>query len=624
MVTIITRLVETIQPIISAELAKLKNNVVNSLSTPKEDKYSGTLQDSSSSTYSNEIIKRPNESLGTNVLVKFPKISGSTIGEIEKNINFRKSTVEPLKKLKSLCTDEEYQLFLGFIKEISNELNNRTIISTRGKEDPMPDLLQELISYKDSFTYKKGSLRDNLEKYKISLRAQKEIGVLFTFKNYDVMLQNPKGVQTIKNMVRSLANAGVELRNEYFDLLSNYHLYLRTYLENRKVNPIKSSTESSEYALDHLNRFLEGDLTKAIIRLEKLQPGAGRYLKGWLLPQSPYKKEANPLYIEYPIDLLHDYTERLALQGETEIADAIQSFEKCNGAIIPTGNIVNKALKLHQYAGIVRLSRFLDQKPDKQKNLEARLNHFVSAFEDPNFKKNNNIALVFLPGVIEDDEKDVFSGAEGNRIQALIDNDYKVFPFEGDTDEQILEAINRVYKLTGRTPDVYMFSGHGSTDSNGRVNGKSINIGETRREIAFRSIAPEVLTEIRKRYSMPVSTEIVLPQWGVKNVSKGITYNNAAFDVGDVDLMKKIRRINTSSKPIAIFDSCGSGNEDDGKPCLARVFAENTGIKTYAAKYSINGLYGTQLKFKNGEIIGVSYVNFGEGEVKTMEFLPSK
>lgn len=600
---------------LDSKLTESSENAGDKSLSVKKDEYSGSLQDSNSR-YSSDVIERPEDTLGKNALVKFPRVSGTTTEEIEKSLMFRKSTVQPLIKLKIKCTTEEYRLFLNFLKEMSNELNNRVLISPDGIEDPMPGLINELIDYRDSYTYKSENLRDNLEKYKSALRTQKEIGVLFTFKNYNPLLLDPKGVQTVKHMVQSLQDAGVELRSEYLDLLNDSMYSLKKDLENRDKNPISASEKSRDFAIVFI-RHLEPDLTKAIIRLEKLKPGTGPYLKGWLKPSM---KAENVFSMDYPIELLHYYTENLALQGETEIADALKDFEQ--GEITPTTGIVRNALKLHRYAGIVRLSRFLDRRPDKQKNLEDRLAHFISAFEDPDFKKDNKIAAVFLPGVIEDDGGDTFSNTQGNRMRALIENGYKVFPFECDADQHILEGISRIYKLTGRTPDIYMFSGHGSVGNNGRVNGKSINLGETEREIAFRGIDPEVLAEIKEKRLTPNNSGVVLPQWQVRNVSKGITYDAAAFDVEDIDLMKWIGRINTNPNAVAIFNSCGSGNEDDGRPCVARVFAENAGIKSFAAEHSINGMYGTEFQFKDGEIDGVNYFNFGVGEVKTMVYLP--
>ena len=408
-------------------------------------------------------------------------------------------------------------------------------------------------------------------------------------------LLTPEGKEIAVRMASDLQTAGIKLHRNYVLILEDLHYSITKKLKENNKATDKERNEIAQIAVS----ALEPKITREIIELEALKKGAGPYIKEWL---SHFMTLDNILdNFEQPISLLRKYIHGLVLQGETEVDDVLESFYF--HGIKPNEKLIENLLKLHRYGGLLRISRLNHMRQDdKQTILEELVTECVRCFEDPAYRKNDKIAIVILPGVIDSTGNDIFSLWEGKIIEQISNAGYKIFPFEVHTDEQIEEALRRVYLVTGKKTDLISISGHGSANENDFVDGQGINLGDTHRIGAYHSIHPgklfelmtegilqeEFLNQLKKEPAGEPDKDEFLPPWNVINVANSkLTNDRKQFDTGDIDLTKRIKKY-TKLTTVAVLDSCGSGFETRHRISLGRVFADNAGIRTYAAIDSQN------------------------------------
>ena len=344
----------------------------------------------------------------------------------------------------------------------------------------------------------------------------------------------------------------------------------------------------------------ESERAKLLVRdvsanLENLSPGASVHVKRWV---SDLKKSEDV----FKLPLIEKYIERLAIHGETDLDDALYSFTSTQ--VVPTESLIENLLKLHSYSGIIRVDRFVDSRKsleERQKTLEDTISEFVKNFEDKNYKKDNKIIVVYLTGVIQDGEengKDMFAVGGDLLIQDLQKNRYKILPFEIDKDEQIIDGAQRVCEATGKTIDLVLFCGHGTS--------QSTNFGFTERLITRRNPNQNYIRQIREKHSDYVKEVETKKIWGIKNLANSnLTEGGAHLDVGDIGIMKSLQQY-LSSNARAIFASCSVADDKEGHS-LAKTFAQNTKMTVIGPTVSIGGLI-PQYNEK-GDVIGIVYLD---------------
>jgi len=616
-------------------LAFLKSNQISCQPFSKENKLPLDIDNFFSASgpnkgSANEVLK-PSTDTKKGELVIFPHIGGNTTEQIEQEI--KKHSEAAYKHLMSMKGDigkkiskEDYEKFVNFMQDVSNrfhgvEVRNLAIdMGLVGWKNPIasePLLgVAWFLSYGVNKNFFKENIDEKLVHYKKFLITQRDLDVVYSFFGDSAIAQNEDGIKLVRNMYNWLVLADIPMHKEHFELIDDLVDGYISDMEENYTKTFKTPEQRTEAAFKYAKHVLPKIFIE-IIRLEKLKPGSSHNIKGWICH---FAKVKDVFKIEEHLELLKRYTEGLALQGETEIDGALESFNYHE--ITPTPKLIDNLLKLHRYSGVLRISRFIPRDvKDKQKYIEDLVQSCVDAFENKDYKKDSKIAVVFLPGVTEDSGGDVFSLNTGRIFKDLQEGGFKILPFEVDQDKQITNAVRRAYKVTGRRIDLMAFTGHGS-ETNGNVDGQSLNLGTTSKPSNFKPIDPKVLNEIRNNnqdYLRNIVANSPFPLWEVQNVATDkVTSDSAVLDVGDIDIMGAIKPfMNTDAK--AVFYSCGSACATPGKLSVAKVFADNAGIKTYAASEKVNRV---NLKIKNGSLINVEFLGPLFWQLDTREFVP--
>lgn len=572
--------------------------------------------------YNNEVIKVPPSRKTEKKFLSFSKLNGETADEIEKEVVKLEPRIEKtLESIKKNVTQTEYGKILLFFKNLSNDLCNEKVeyIGSNSFSEPLTAIAVELNYYPDSYKKDLDALLSNFKRYLLS--QKKDLGFIFSLNGHCALAQDEKGIQIAKNLLKELHDAKIAPHEEHFLLLEDcVASYMKEY-QTKGSNYCKDDKERLKFSFEYLE-CLQPKFSKAIIRLEKLKLGTGEHFRGWI--KHFFTFEDIPRW-QQAIDLLHRYTECLALHGETDIDDAVKSFNLHK--IKPNENLINNLLKLHRYSGLLRISRLIDpdQKEGKQETFEKLIEEFIKNLEDKNYNTDSKIATILLPGVVENSGGDVFSNITGIALKQLKDGGYKILPFEIDKDSQIDEALWRTSMATKNPSNLIFFAGHGSVTGKA-VDGVSINLGNTKRPSAFIKVNPDELNRIkreRSKYLKDCKDNDLLPLWTIDNVAyDSLTNDKAAFDKEDTNIMADIKR-RVAPSAIGIFCSCGSAAPDKNGKSLASILSDHTNMKIYAADQSIRDI---KIKINNGEIINVEYSIpiFEKLHPETKIFTPSK
>ena len=590
-----------------------------------------------------DIIKLPPPLPPLKETKPFPKITGSSVKEIEKSIReISPEASKQLDELKNICESDDdlanYENHLNYIKKLSDVISGKPI-KTRLEgyvNDPLAMLLR-MLTGEQAITYggNKKYTPSFLEIQLAYVKAKCEAGLNIKSSDIEIdiydppkLLKSEEGLEVMKKMASRLAKGEINLLKEHFVILDKL-----------------ASQYLKEGDFDSM-RDLEENLTSRILQnsqyLEKIKPGLGYRLTRELSKYSfdDIKTFKNYLYS------FEKYIERLIEQDEPAVDEAIESFGHWVGQFGSSGNtgiplseeVFNDLVKLHYYSGILRPSRFVDRsKVDNQQEMQnafkSTVADIIRSFEDPNYKKDAPIVLVILPGANDNffGTFDAISANSGKWIQSLVDKGYKVFPFEVHTNDQILQAASLVEKITGRKIDLPVICGHGSTSEDPKkknekdVDGQSLNLGKSSddRFNANAFVRPnmdeseKIKTKLIKNRDGKTLEEIYnLPKWEIITVAnnsssnpkvKKVTESNSELSTESTKIMKQFANHLSPEAQIILY-SCGAGNEDIKAPCVARRLAANSGHITLAPQESICDM---ELQFdENNKVSHVTfYVN---------------
>ena len=418
--------------------------------------------------------------------------------------------------------------------------------------------------------------------------------------------------------------------NKPIELPEDPHPYatLRRILEECNSNRnfermmIKGGVVTEKY-LENL-RQLAGEEYEALlsnirhvaIGLEKLSPGASLHIKGWLTDAKNLDR------VNECLKLVQRYAERLAVHGETDIADALASFNLLK--VPPSETLVDKLLRLHWYSGIVRINRFIDSNdPKRSEKLNKALNYFIDNFEGRGYKKDSKVTVAYITGVTQDFEEppksDMFANPKGapNVLESLIKNKCKVLIFEFDKPQtRIPRAIVNAFIASGGKPvEIIVPAGHG--------NSLSTNFGVTKVPRAFVKPDENYRREVIKRnrnYTESVDREIKegkrkLIKWEIENIANGKvkTLNDGLLDITDVETMRELKMLMDkgyiSPDAVIIFASCNVAREQEEGFSLAKKMNEETGMVVFGCTKPIDNINPV---FEDGHIIEVKYYKNGK------------
>lgn len=328
--------------------------------------------------------------------------------------------------------------------------------------------------------------------------------------------------------------------------------------------------------------------------LEKISPGAHTHIKNWLVGLK------NPNDIK-KLPLFERYIERLAIHGETELDDALAAITSLK--IVPTENLIDNMLTLHRRGGFLRVNRLVDpKKGNRLQTLERTVAKLVKNFDDKDYEVDKKVALLCVTGVIqfETTETDMFAQGGDVLIETLENGDQKILVFEIDNDKQLALAEKRAHEATGKNIDLYMFLGHGTS--------QTTNLGYTTKPKLFRKLNQEYVEEIKNKERHADYLKLIQEEaeagksiWKIHNLSSGsLTRDDTHLDTSDADIMGSFTRYKNDDAT-AVFASCSVAS---GENSLAETFHDATGMTVFGCIKPIKGLKPV---FHNGKVIEVMY-----------------
>ena len=551
--------------------------------------------------------------------VSFPFTDETSTNDIEK---FIKKTspkgYEYLLKLKSGTPKERYEKYITHIKWVMNDFKGYSfyfIDSSLGNTDILDNLVTEL--YRNEDFYSKDNTDEKLNNVRKFLILQRDEGLLFSFFGHSLLAQSSRGLEVTKNMIKDLKRENIDIDYRHLDCLRGcaYRIQKTLMKRSTELNAEKGAISFIEY--------LQPDIAKEIIHYEKLKPGSSEFL-GDIIEN--FLIDNPPLDLKDYLKTIRRYVDGLAIQGKTNIEDILYDLHNHAGEIKLTNSSVDKLLRLNFYSGISKPSRFVYfTEKNKQDTFDRNIDHVLKSFEDQNYKKASKVAVVILPGVIDDSdhEFDVFAARAGLLFKALTNEGCRILPFEVDKDKQILDSLIRAQSVAKSKPDILIICGHGSSDATHTEDAKATILGKTKKEISFKKINPAKLAELKRAYPEIVSNLEIrepLPLWKTEGAGNSkITFDEANLDKNDINLMRNIGLLMAKNGKV-VFNSCSVGKSIQSNPSLAEIFAKESGLETFACSKNIQD---TVLIFQGGNLVDVNYKMLFEIK-PTCRFKPAK
>lgn len=591
----------------------------------------------------------------TRRLTALPRITGTTVEEIERNIIVAEPQAEKqLKWLRWALHDrnvryetgrfdrfapedslgqERYRQFLLFIQDISQLLEGRrlTVTTTRDNRDirgPLSVLINNsTCAWHDILT----SSRERLGQY---LTLCRQIVEARRSNNKPINMETITGFMSNVRNARSRWGRDTEFTVTWDDTIYNALAGMTSRLHEHGIEPTDNHffvfgtcarhllgravlAENTKDARESRTRFLNDGINPVVDkivnlsqRLERLKPGLSQNFFLAILTCSPNIEDFNR-----NSDLLMKYVEGLAMQGENNINwGLIYLAWSFNGGLRPSESMVNSLLKLHEYGGFLNIrslgsARHFRSDGDitGQRGFEQMLSDLVGSFDEPGFRNNAPVAVVTVPYSSQYTGQRgfpvLFDGHMGQPIPKLLRQGYRVLIHEVRTDEQILHAVRRARTITNRKPDLLVLAGHGSQ-------GSIIDVGSILHEEKTEILNPQEVAAIIRRTNTPAAALRGNAQrWQVISPSGHRIRPEALVlrHYGDHDIISGIAGEMSQRSRVILF-SCEAGqNPPIRMPSMGRLFAFH-GLDTFAATDSFSKISAMQFDSDN-TLTGVTFWN---------------
>lgn len=271
--------------------------------------------------------------------------------------------------------------------------------------------------------------------------------------------------------------------------------------------------------------------------------------------------------------MVDSYFSGLQAQNEISFKSTIHSLHLA-GVRLSSPELITDLLTLHHDTGLLRAGRLIaimDTPTETRQDIfEDTVSHLVAAIHDPNYRPDEKVAYVSLPGAQDHFIEDTFGLHFGKHIQNLIAQNYRVYVFEVHSDIQMLRGGKRVKEWANVDHvDVDLLVGHGAEDAETNVTGSGLNLGQHLHQSVY---------DYQRAHGKSF--------FGSKD--------RAAVDISDGAIFTAMKDYISAEHTTRIIFSCGAGAvtpensaEENSSSSLAKESAAATGAKTFASSEAI-------------------------------------